>query len=280
MDTEATNPKFVDVRQLIADKNRGLLKVIPAFVINWLKSIIHEDEVNEFFDFHRNSDPFQFCQATVERFNLTLNVTGDENIPLEPTPIILVANHPLGGLDAISLIHSLKHRRKDLKFIVNDFLMAVYTLKDRFIGVNKVGKSAKESLHKVEEQFASGSATFLFPAGLVSRKNKGIVKDLEWKKTFISKAKKYNLPVIPVYFGGRLTDRFYRLANLRKLLGIKFNIEMLYLVDEMFYQQDMHIDIVIGEPITPDAFTKEKSDHDWAQWVKEEVYKLKKKQLR
>lgn len=274
--TEEKAEKFVDVQQLIAGKNKGLLKVIPGFIIKWLKGIIHEDEVNEFFDFHRKSDAFEFCQATVERFNLTLNVEGDDNIPSAPTPIILVANHPLGGLDAISLIHSLKHRRNDLKFIVNDFLMAVYTLKDRFIGVNKVGKSAKESLKKVEEQFALGTATFLFPAGLVSRKSGGVVKDLEWKKTFVSKAKKYNLPVIPVYFGGRLTNRFYRLANLRKLFGIKFNIEMLYLVDEMFYQQDMHIDIMIGKPIGPTIFTREKSDHAWAQWVKEEVYKLKK----
>lgn len=276
MEAEITRKKFVDVQQLIASKNPTLLKIVPAFVINWLKKIIHEEEVNDFFEYHQKADAFTFSQATVERFNLKLNVSGDENIPPEPTRIILVANHPLGGLDAISLIHSLKHRRTDLKFIVNDFLMAVYTLKDRFIGVNKVGKSAKESLKKVEDQFSKGSATFLFPAGLVSRKSNDVIKDLEWKKTFITKAKKYDLPVIPVYFGGRLTDRFYRLANLRKFFGIKFNIEMLYLVDEMFYQQDMHIDIVIGAPYEPAFFSKAKTDHEWAQWVKEEVYKLKK----
>jgi 1-acyl-sn-glycerol-3-phosphate acyltransferase len=268
--------KFVDVEKLIASKNANLLKVIPRFVINWLKKILHEDEVNDFFVFHKDSDPYTFCAATVERFNLQLNVQGAANIPDAPTPIILVANHPLGGLDAISLIHSLKDYRTDLKFIVNDFLMAVHTLRDRFIGVNKVGKNARESLHKVEEQFAHGSATFVFPAGLVSRKKNGIVRDLEWKKTFVAKSKKYQLPVIPIYFGGRLTNRFYRLANLRKLLGIKFNIEMLYLVDEMFYQQDMHIDIIIGEPLTPSTFTKEKTEDEWAQWVKEKVYNLKK----
>lgn len=276
MTAKTPQKKFVDVRQLIAGKNPSLLKIIPGFLIRWIKNLIHEEEVNAFFIEQEKADAFEFCEAAVKRFDLQLHVEGLENIPSEPTPIILAANHPLGGLDAISLIHALRDRRKDLKFIVNDFLMAVRNLQDRFIGVNKVGKSAKESLHKVEEQFANGTATFVFPAGLVSRKTDGMIKDLEWKKTFISKARKYRRPIIPIYFGGRLTNRFYRLANLRKFLGIRFNIEMMYLVDEMFYQQGMHIDIIIGKPIDPSTLTRDKSDQEWAQWVKEKVYQLKK----
>src|SRR5690606_11929065 len=113
-------------------------------------------------------------------------------------------------------------------------------------------------------------------SGLVSRKIKGKIMDLEWKKTFISKAKKYNTPVIPVYMGGGLTNRFYRLASFRKFLGIKFNIEMFFLVDELFKQKNMKIDIVIGKPLPPETFTREKNDQAWANWVKEQVYQLKK----
>ncbi|MCG8384408.1 MAG: glycerol acyltransferase, partial [Cytophagales bacterium] len=149
-------------------------------------------------------------------------------------------------------------------------------LKDRFVGVNKVGKNALASLQKVEKQFASDSATFIFPAGLVSRKKKGRIEDLEWKKTFVSKAKKYGKPVVPVHINGRLTDRFYRLANVRKMLGIKLNIEMFFLVDELYKQKNATIDIVVGDPVKPGVFTTDKLDREWAQWMKKKVYGLKK----
>lgn len=268
--------KFVDVRKIIISKNKTLIKWLPGFFIKWIERVIHQDEVNEFMFKHKDDDSFTFCKAAVEDFNLKLNLKGVENIPSQPQPIIFASNHPLGGLDAITIVHLLRDVRPDIKFIVNDLLMHVRSLKDKFIGVNKVGKNAVESLQKVEEQFASGSATYIFPAGLVSRKIKGKIEDLEWKKTFITKAKKYSKPVIPVHIDGRLTNRFYRLANLRKFLGIKLNIEMFFLVDELFKQKNVQIDIVIGKPILPETFTRERSDKEWAQWVKEKAYELKK----
>lgn len=269
--------KFIEVRKLIADKNPTLLKWLPGFVINWLERIIHQDRINKFMWLNRDTDAFEFSEAAVMELNLGLSISGVENIPKYPKSCIFVANHPFGGMDAITIIHLLKDIRPDIKFIVNDLLMAIGNLKDSFVGVNKVGKSASQSLQKVEEQFASGTATFLFPSGLVSRKSKGEVMDLEWKKTFISKAKKYKKPIIPVYIDGRLTNRFYRLANFRKFLGIKINIEMFYLADELFKQQDKHVNIMIGTPVLPETFTKEKSDFEWAQWVKGKVYNLKEK---
>lgn len=267
--------KFVDVRRLIEGKNPKLLKILPGFVLRWVEKVIHQEDVNEFINTHKDDDIYSFCEALVKKFELELNVTGTQNIPKEPAQIIFTSNHPLGGMDAITIIHSLKEIRPDIKFIVNDLLMAVANLRERFIGVNKVGRNAVESLQKVEEQFANGTATFIFPAGLVSRKINGEIMDLEWKKTFITKSKKYNIPVIPVFIGGGLTNRFYRLANFRKFLGLKFNIEMFFLVDELFKQKNMKIDIMIGEPIAPETFTKEKNVKEWAQWVKERVYKLK-----
>jgi len=251
--------------------------MLPGFIIRWIEKIIHQEEVNNFFHEHEKSDEFAFCKAALEHFNLQFAVHGQANIPTPPEKLIFASNHPLGGMDAISVIHLFKEIRPDIKFIVNDLLMAVHHLKDRFIGVNKVGRSAVESLQKVEKQFAEGTATFIFPSGLVSRKTNGEIRDLDWKKTFISKAKKYNTMVIPVHIGGRLTNRFYRLANIRKLLGIKVNIEMFFLVDELFRQKNMKIDINIGKPIDPATFDKSKSDKEWADWVKEQVYSLPRK---
>ncbi len=266
--------KFVDVRRLIISKNKKLLRWLPPFFIKWIERVIHQEEVNRYMNEFKDDNSFEFCAHSVEVLNLQLSIEGIENIPDTSTPVIFVSNHPLGGLDAIAIIHLLRDKRPDLHFIVNDLLMHVKQLKDRFIGVNKVGKSAAESLQLVEKQFASDTATFIFPAGLVSRKKKGKIVDLEWKKTFITKAKKYNKPVVPVYINGRLTNRFYRLANLRNFLGIKLNIEMFFLVDELFKQRNTRIDYIIGEPISPETFTKEQTDKEWADWVKARVYQL------
>ncbi len=268
--------KFVDVKKLIVSKNKKLLKWFPGFVIRWIERVVRQDDVNGFMSRHKDDDSFMFSKGVVEEFKLKLNLRGAEKILPPPQSCIFASNHPLGGLDAIAIIHLFKDIRPDIKFIVNDLLMNVSALKDRFIGVNKVGKNATISLKKIEQQFASGSATFIFPAGLVSRKRKGEIEDVEWKKTFIAKAKKYNNPVIPVHIDGRLTNRFYWLANVRKFLGIKLNIEMFSLVDELFKQQNVKIDIVIGDPVAPETFTKDRTDKEWAQRVKEKVYQLKK----
>lgn len=268
--------KFVEVRKLIGEKNPKLLKWLPSFVIKWIERIIHQDELNKFMEDHKGDDAIAFSDAVIDLMNPNLNITGIEHIPPRSQSCIFVGNHPFGGMDAIAIIHLLKDIRPDITFIVNDLLMAITNLKSRFVGVNKVGKNAAKSLQKVEQQFASDSTTFLFPAGLVSRKINNEIMDLQWKKTFITKAKKYRKPVVPVHIDGRLTNRFYRLANIRKFLGIKLNIEMFFLVDELFKQNGKKIGITIGKPVMPETFTNEKTDLEWAQWMKREVYHLKK----
>lgn len=266
--------KFIDVRRLIKSKNPALLKWLPGFVIRYIERIIHQREINEFMFKTKGASAYEFCKQCMEEFEIDLVLKGKENIIQPPQSCILVGNHPLGGFDAVALVASVNDIRPDIHFIVNDFLLSITNLKDRFIGVNKVGKSARASLKKVEEQFASDTATFIFPAGLVSRKQQGIIKDLEWSKTFVSKAKKYQKPVIPMYIEGRLTNKFYRLANIRKALGIKVNIEMFYLVDELFKQKGTRMNIVIGKPISPEIFDRSKSEKEWAEWMKEKVYQL------
>lgn len=266
--------KFIDVRKLIADKNPKVLKWIPGFVINYLRRILHEDEVNEFMWLNRDSDAYDFCDNCMKKFNITIHLYGEENIPPLTESCIFAANHPLGGFDAVALISRLRNIRPDITFIVNDFLLHLTSLKSMFVGVNKVGKNAAESLQRVDAQFASDRATFIFPAGLVSRRTKGKIEDVFWRKTFISKAKKYQKPIIPVYIEGRLTDRFYRLANIRKFFGIKFNIEMLFLVDELFKQQDNVMHIRFGEAIPPETFDGTKNEKEWSQWVKEKTYAM------
>jgi putative hemolysin len=129
----------------------------------------------------------------------------------------------------------------------------------------------------LNDLFASERAVFVFPAGLVSRRKRGVVKDLEWKKTFITRAKKFETPVVPVFIEGELSSFFYRLANFRTAIGVKANIEMLYLVDELFNQKGKTLRLRFGESIPYQTFDKHKKDIEWAQWVKDQCYALEKK---
>lgn len=265
--------KFIDIVQLFKSKNPSLLKWIPKFLINYLKRIIHEEDINNFMAINDQLTALEFCEAAAVEFGVTVEVVGLENIP-KTGGAILAANHPLGGFDALTLVPAIFKIRNDIKFIVNDLLLSFHQLKEIFEGVNKHGKNAQESLQKVDELFASEKLICLFPAGMVSRKINGQIIDLEWKKTFVTRSKKYKIDVIPVYIEGSMSNFFYRLSNLRKFLGIKANIEMLYLSDEMYKQQGKKVKIIIGKPIPYQTFTKEKSDIKWAADVKEKVYNL------
>jgi len=265
--------KFIDLEKIIGSKNPKVLKFIPSFVMNYLKKVIHVDELNAAIYRNRDKIGVDFATAILEDFGAIIKVQGLENI----TPngrYILASNHPLGGLDGLALISRIGSYRKDILFPVNDLLMNLPQLKPIFIPINKHGKNT-ENIQILEQAFSSNAMILYFPAGLVSRKQKkGIIKDLEWKKTFITKAKQYQRDIIPVYIDGVNSNFFYNLAKLRKKAGIKANFEMLYLVDEMYKQKNKTINIILGKPISYNTFDKNFTDQQWAEKLKNHVYSL------
>jgi len=267
--------KFIDIEGLFRSKNPAILKWMPKFVLNYLKRTIHQNDINDFMLRNKDLKDYEFCKQVIKEFNITLQVSGLENIPLTGG-CVFAGNHPLGGMDGMAIVKALDGVRNDVTFIVNDLLMNITNLNGIFIGVNKHGKNVAKQLQVVEELFASDKAVFLFPAGLVSRKKNGKVSDLVWKKTFITRARKYNKPIIPVYTEGELTSFFYRLSNIRTKIGIKANIEMLYLADEMYKQQGKTMKIVFGKPILMEDFKSMRTDQEWANWFKDQVYDLAK----
>ena len=266
--------KIIEVERLIHEKSPKLLKYLPKFIIRYLQRILHENDVNEFINAHKNDSPEEFCRSVIKMFNIDIQYEGLENIP-KNGGAILTMNHPWGGLDAMALVTVVHDRRPDIKFIVNDVLMHLENLQPLFVGVNKLGKNASRSLRMVEETFAGEELLCIFPAGLVSRKTKGEVRDLKWKKTFVTRSIKYNKVIIPTYIDGKLTNFFYNLSNFRKKIGIKSNIEMLYLVNELYKQHNKKIKIKFGAPLKSENFDDSKSNDEWAQYVKEKVYQLK-----
>lgn len=268
--------KFIDIQKLIASKNPRLTKWLPRFVIRYLKRILHQDEINHFIEIHQDDKNEVFCDHVMEYLNLKVVVDGMEKIP-KNGKVIVAMNHPLGGMDAIALISALKTHRKDIKFIVNDLLMNLTNLTDLFVGVNKHGKNEKSTRQQIVDLFASDQLVCLFPAGLVSRRKKGEIRDFEWKKTFVTYAKKHGHVVVPIHIDGSLSNFFYNLANFRSKIGIKANIEMLYLSNELFKQRNKTITFRVGEPIIVNELDTTKSEQELAQIIKEKVYALETK---
>jgi putative hemolysin len=264
--------QFINIDKLIRDKNPKLLKVLPRFLINYIKRIIHQDELNKAIYDNRDKFGLDFCNAILDEFKAIINVTGLENIP-STGRYIVASNHPLGGLDGMALMSVCGRVRNDIVFPVNDFLMNVPGLIPLFIPINKHGSNA-DNIRIIENTFASDVLILYFPAGLCSRKQSGQIMDVAWKKTVISKAVKHKRDIIPCYIDGRNSEFFYKLANLRKLLGIKANIEMLYLVDEMYKQNNKTINITFGSPISYNVFDKKIKTDVWADKIRSYVYQL------
>ena len=161
--------------------------------------------------------------------------------------------------------------------MVNDLLLYLENLKSIFVPINKHGGQAKNAARLIEEAYASDNQIITFPAGMCSRKIKGKIQDLEWKKSFIQKAVEYKRDVVPVYFEGQNSNFFYRFANIRKALGIKMNYEMIYLPDEMFCSKHKTFRVHFGKPIPWQTFDNGKKPAEWASDIKEIVYKLAEK---
>ena len=274
---EMQKKDFINIEEVLASKNPKLLKILPRFIIRYLKRIVHQDFVNNFIRVNGHKNSFEFADAIIHDFGPIVTYSGLENIP-ENGGAIVAANHPLGGIDAIAFIQTVGKKRQDIKFIVNDILLNIKNFEKEFIGVNKHGKNPVSTLDLIDEQYKSDQLVLIFPAGMVSRKQeKGVIKDLQCKKSFDVTANKFNRPISPVHITGINASFFYNLSKIRTFIGLKANIEMLYLMDEMYHQRGKKIHITFGKAITPDKFNDSKSDVEWAQYVKEFIYSNKTK---
>jgi putative hemolysin len=252
-------------------------KRVPRFLVSWLKRRLHQDEVNAFLEKEGDIQGVPWVEDVVEYLGMKLVIEGEENLPSseDPKRYTFVSNHPLGGLDGVALGAVLGSRYEgQIKYLVNDLLMNLPGLAPLCIPINKTGKQSRQFPLMVEAGFKSENHIIMFPAGLCSRKQKGVIRDLPWNKTFITKSVETQRDIVPIHFGGRNSEKFYRIANICKFFRLKFNVAMIYLVDEMFGNRDKTFVVKIGKPIPWQTFDKSRTPLQWAQYVQDEVYKL------
>ncbi len=266
--------KFIDIRKLIKSKNPRLLKWLPGFVIRYLERVLHQNEINEFLEMNKDKFDIEFCHAIMHYFNIEVIIEGVEKIPVDER-IVIVMNHPLGGMDAMAFVSAVAEKRQDFKFIVNDLLMNLTNLRGLFLGVNKFGKNDGTTRNQIDALFESEDTVCIFPAGKVSRRQNGKILDLEWKKTFVTLSRKYNRKIVPIYIDGELSNFFYRLSELRQKIGVKSNIEMMYLADEMFKQKNKTIRFSVRDCIDLSSFHPEKTDKEVSDAIRQNLYSLK-----
>ena len=266
----------IDIKQVLRQKAPSAARKIPGFMVDYLIRTVHQDELNEILRRYHDKDGVAFMQELIGYFDLNLELVNEENIPAEGR-YIFASNQPLGGLDGICLSAIIGGRFDGkIRYLVNDLLLYLSNLRSIFVPINKHGAQGKKNAELIEKAYASDNQIITFPAGLCSRKQNGKIQDTEWKKSFIQKAVEYRRDIVPVFFEGRNSNFFYRLANMRKALGIKMNYEMIYLPDEMFKSKHKTYSIHFGKPIPWQTFDSSRKSAEWAEWVKEIVYNLKK----
>ena len=270
-----------DIRAIL--KSKAPNAHVPGFVIRYLERITHVRQMNAFLRIHTTERNYDFIRLVLdEELGCSASIDDTEHIPTDDRPVIFVSNHPLGGLDGMiiaQMIHESRSNlseKRSLKVIVNDLLMFMEPINELWAPVNKVSRLSREQVKEQQRMWESGVDVLTFPAGACSRlqriNGKWRIEDLEWQKNFIQRAREYQRDIVPIRFEGRNSRFFYLLAYIRKLLHIKLNIEMLYLVDEMYGAHGKHFKVHVLPPIPYTVFDNSQTPGQWAQYVKSIVY--------
>ena len=239
----------IDVDNVLRTRLPKLYRYIPRFVVRWLERTICQDRLNTILEKMADKNSVDAATAALDEMGITVAASGLDMLP--DGRYMFVSNHPLGGLDGLALISFLGNRyAHKIKFLVNDLLMAVVPLRGVFLPVNKYGHQSRAAASQIEEALKGDDQFITFPAGLCSRMQPdGTIADLPWQKAAVVHAVNYQRDIVPIYFDARNSRFFYRFANWRKRLGIKFNIELIFLPKEMLKQSGSNLRFVVGQPI-------------------------------
>ncbi|MBO5249999.1 MAG: glycerol acyltransferase [Paludibacteraceae bacterium] len=266
------NKRFkIDIDEVLKAKVK---KKLPKFLVNFLKRRIHQDEINDCIEKAEHPQGVGFFDEALNYLDIKYEVRGAEN--LDPSRrCIFASNHPIGGPEAL-IMGSVMRRYygESFRVPVNNILAHFHPLAEFFVPINMGGRQTKEISEGLTRMFESPYQVLVYPAGKCARKEHDKVTEQPWKKMFITQSRKYERDVVPVHMSGYNSRLFMFLTSFSKFIGLKFNIGMFMLVDELFKKQHKSFVITFGKPIPYSSFDKSKTDQQWAKSVKQIVENL------
>lgn len=265
---------LLNVEEVLGPK---LLKKLPRFAVNFFKRRIHQDEINDCIMKAEHYCGAGFFDEALKYVGITYKMRGIENLDMSKK-YVFACNHPLGGPEALIIGSLFRQIYGDgFKVPSNQLLMNMKPLKEFFVPVNVISSKQSRDLGvKIAEMFSSDMQVLVFPAGLCARKIKGKVTEMPWKKMFVTQSRKYEKDIVPLHISGFNSKRFFFLSWLSRLLKLKFNLGMIFLVDELFNKKGQEFVITIGKPISYTTLDKSKTDLEWAAEIKNKVEELSK----
>ncbi len=265
--------KVVDVKKAIRSSKSMFYRMMPNFAINRIKKIIHEDQLNQIHNKYAHLWGIDYVKALLfEEFKVKIDIIGEENVD-KNEKYVYIANHPLGGIDALGFLYVIHKIHGNVVSPSNQLFEYIPNLSPLIVGINVFGHNDKKRAMAVNKAFESDNQIMIFPAGEVSRLINGKIQDPPWHKTFVTKAVQYKRDIVPVFITGRNSDKFYRTANIRKKLGVKLYVETLLLPAEMLQQYGYHLTFIIGEPISYKEIKNSGLSHiQWTEKIRKIVY--------
>lgn len=266
---------MLDVRSIFYNRFPNA-KAYPRWLLKplifLLKKLFQEELINRFLEQNNNLEGFEFIEAIVEYFNVSYKISNKEKLNIPSSgKVIVIANHPLGALDALCLMLLIREIRSDIKIVANEFLSNISQLNSWLIPVDAMnGKSKKNSIKRIYKALENDEVVIMFPSGEVSRVRPTGVKDTRWNKGFLNFAKKSNSPILPVFIKARNSSLFYTVSMLKK----SFATYLLPL--EMVRKKDTTIEYRVGEIIPYKSIEQIPitSDKQSVFLIKKHLYKI------
>lgn len=263
--------KRIDVKTAIRQKYKGIL---PGFLVKWVERTIRQDDLNHLMGLQDHVGGVEMAHRILKEMNITTEVIGADRLPKDSSRALFICNHPLGGADGIILTAILgEHYGGKIKVMVNDLLMNIFQFEDVFVPVNKYGSQGRKNINSMEDALEGNNQVLTFPAGFCSRPNeKGLIRDIPWRSSFVRMASRHDRVIVPLFFEGVNSPKFYKWANRRKRLGIKFNYELVLLPQELLKAEGKHFRIFVGEPIDISQIPKGKDISTFVQNIQQQIY--------
>ncbi len=244
---------------------------VKGLVKKGLGYLLHEQEFITFGNTYPHLQGLEFVEQVLDELNFDTRYKPKqiEHIPNEGK-LVIVANHPIGSLDALALIKVLSTVRQDLKVVANRMLMSVSAMHSLLLPVDNLsGMSKKQELSNIQNHLKGGGALLIFPAGEVSRLGPTGIKDCKWNSGFLRMAKKANCPILPIFIKAKNSPLFYGTSMIYKPLA------SLLLVTEMFKQRKKSLEFEIGASIPPESYLIENlKDKEIVNLIRKQLYRL------